>query len=92
MCVDLKSVLRSHEELLGHTFTSRGEDAELQLRASNEGSPRPCIARATEAGVLAAPLVSLESERIGGRWTFGMLAGRLSIWSRVFVAIHESQP
>jgi hypothetical protein len=25
----------------------------------------------------ALPLVSLESERIGGRWTLGMLSGRL---------------
>ena len=35
--------------------SGRGEDAEPHLRASNEGSPRPRVARATEVGVLTPP-------------------------------------
>lgn len=47
------------------------------------------VARATEVGVLALPLVSLESERIGGRWTRNAFGSPKR--STVFVAIRGSQ-
>jgi hypothetical protein len=44
---------------LAYFFLWRGEDAEPQLRASNEDLLRPRVARATEVGVLAPPPSSL---------------------------------
>ena len=67
----------------------RDGGCDLPLRAPNEGLRRPRVARATEVGVLAPPLVSPESEHIGGRWTRN--AFQLPIRSTVFVAIRESQ-
>ena len=51
-----------HPSLLVYV-TSRGEDAEPHLRASNEGLPRPRVARATEVGVLIPPPSSLGFRR-----------------------------
>src|SRR5205823_4049493 len=47
----------SRQALLHYTLAARGEDAEPQLRASNEGLLRPRVARATDVGVLIPPLL-----------------------------------
>ena len=62
------------------SLSGRGEDAEPHLRASNEGSPRPRVVRATEVGVLAPPLISHESERIARIIHNGSSRNRAVAW------------